>query len=182
MVLRSVEEVGPLVEGRVYAAVAMILGPGAGGGRELLMIRRADREGDPWSGHMGFPGGHREAHDPDLLGTAIREVGEEIGLELPRDRCIGALGELSPVSRRREIWVRPFVFRLDHWPELQPSHEVAAVHRFDFQRIVAGEGRGTFQYPWQGVEWEFPCVRLDGELIWGLSLRMIDDLLERGEG
>ena len=32
---------------------------------EVLMIKRADREGDPWSGHMAFPGGRRESRDKD---------------------------------------------------------------------------------------------------------------------
>src|SRR6476620_6054892 len=29
-------------------------------GLEVLFIRRAERHGDPWSGHMAFPGGRRE--------------------------------------------------------------------------------------------------------------------------
>ncbi len=49
---------------------------------DLLFIRRAEKSGDPWSGHMAFPGGHMESSDASLLAAAIRETQEEIGLDL----------------------------------------------------------------------------------------------------
>ena len=49
---------------------------------DLLFIRRAEKNGDPWSGHMAFPGGHIESSDTSLLDAAIRETREEIGLDL----------------------------------------------------------------------------------------------------
>ena len=39
------------------AAVALVLRPGDAGELELLLIKRADYEGDPWSGHVALPGG-----------------------------------------------------------------------------------------------------------------------------
>ena len=61
----------------LWAAVAIILTPQPD---SILLIRRADRSGDPWSGHMALPGGRREAGDSDLAGTAIRETVEEVGI------------------------------------------------------------------------------------------------------
>ena len=52
----------------------------------ILLIRRAEREGDSWSGHWSFPGGRREPEDPDLLHTALRELEEECGIRLPREK------------------------------------------------------------------------------------------------
>jgi len=67
----------------LWAAVAIILTPQPD---SILLIRRADRSGDPWSGHMALPGGRREAGDSDLAGTAIRETAEEVGIRLrPED-------------------------------------------------------------------------------------------------
>ena len=64
------------------AAVAMILRD-EGGEAQILMIKRAARDGDPWSGHMAFPGGRMEKEDQSLRETAIRETFEEVGLISP---------------------------------------------------------------------------------------------------
>ncbi len=162
------------------AAVAVIFGPD----HELLFIHRAEREGDLWSGHMAFPGGREEPDDPSLLATAIRETSEEIGLDLSAARCLGTLPALhSPRNTPgRRVQVVPWVFELPEWPPLSPNEEVAGVVRFAFDRFLAREARATFPYIWQGVEHQLPCVRLDGTLLWGLTLRMVDDLIERVEG
>ena len=59
------------------AAVALVLRENAGD-PEILLIRRAERKGDPWSGHMAFPGGREDARDESLLETALRETREEL--------------------------------------------------------------------------------------------------------
>ena len=66
------------------AAVAVILREHdeQTGQSDLLFIQRANRDGDPWSGQMAFPGGHREPQDPNLMAAAMRETQEEIGLSL----------------------------------------------------------------------------------------------------
>ena len=48
------------------AAVALVFREGRDG-LELLFIKRAEHERDPWSGHIGFPGGRSE---PGRLGVA----------------------------------------------------------------------------------------------------------------
>ena len=40
-------------------------------------------------------------------------------------------------------------------------------------------GRGTFAYRWQGREMVLPCIDFDGQRLWGLTLRIVDDLLGR---
>ena len=76
--------------------------------------------------------------------------------------------------------VRPFVFGVGlPLPPLIPNYEVASVHWFALERLLSGEGRARFPWRWRGQPIEMPCVDLDGCRIWGLSLRMIDDLLAR---
>src|ERR1700757_70523 len=67
--------------GMIAAAVAVILHDGDDG-LEALFIHRAVRAGDTWSGQIAFPGGRRDPGDADLLARAIREMGEEVGVDL----------------------------------------------------------------------------------------------------
>src|SRR5262245_42493121 len=68
-------------------------------GAELFFILRAERSGDPWSGHVAFPGGRRDPRDKTLLETAIRETREEVGIELALDHLIGRLPDVPAFSR-----------------------------------------------------------------------------------
>ena len=163
------------------AAVAMVFRPGPGG-PELLMIRRADKKGDPWSGQMAFPGGKAEPEDADPVATAARETMEEVGLDLSPARLLGPLAPINARARllHAPLVVRPFVFGLGlPTPPLTPNVEVARTHWFALERLLAREGRARFPFTWRGQPVQMPCVDLDGCRIWGMSLRMIDDLLAR---
>lgn len=159
------------------AAVAAVFRPGP----DLLFIQRSERAGDPWSGHMAFPGGRQSPGDAHGRATAERESWEEVGLDLAQHgELIGELDELiAPVRRtvRPPLVIETWVYRLAHDPALTPNHEVAQVYWFSLDRLRSGEGRGTLLYDWEGSTLELPCVRLDGTLIWGLTLRLVDDLL-----
>ena len=130
---------------------------------------------------MAFPGGRTDPADASPRATAERETREEVGLELPDAAFIGALPvQVSPVrTPDHALTVFPFVYEVARWPAFVLSDEVASVHPFAFGRIAAGEGRGVFPYTWRGTPLELPCIRLDGALIWGMTLRMIDDILSR---
>src|SRR5262249_34398676 len=86
-------------EVRGRAAVAAILREPAGalgGDPEVLLIRRAERKGDPWSGHMALPGGRMATGDADLAATVTRETLEEIGLDLgAHGRLLGQLDDIA---------------------------------------------------------------------------------------
>src|ERR1700686_1955840 len=91
------------------AAVAIVRARGPV--ESVLLIRRTEREADPWSGHWSFPGGRRDPEDPDLLHTALRELEEECGIRLAREHSELTL---PPVLARRKtgkfVLVAPFVF------------------------------------------------------------------------
>lgn len=165
------------------AAVAVVLRPVTYSPQpELLMIRRAEKEGDPWSGHMAFPGGRREPSDADLLHTARRESMEEVGLDLSQATVLGRLVPIrTPLNRTfvAQMVVHSWAFGLPEVSALRPNAEVASIHWFNLERFLRDEGRGTFTYNWQGTPLELPCVRLDGCFIWGMSLRLVDDIVER---
>ena len=161
------------------AAVALVLRDGGPGGLELLFIRRAEHEQDPWSGHMGFPGGRAEAEDASLEATAVRETREETGLDLALSGVrIGALDEVKALARGRpvDLAIAPFVFRLRERLDGAPSHEVVSLHWLPLERLLAPQTRSTLQYDHEGTVLELPCLRVEGLVIWGLTYRMFDNL------
>lgn len=163
---------------RKRAAVAIVVGPAS----EALFIRRATREGDPWSGDIAFPGGRAQGTDASLRATAERETMEEVGLDLAGARYLGAMDCLVSPMRDPDgaFGIFPFVYAIDAWPALSPDpREVADVHPISLDRLFAGEGRGTFEYRGWGIVRELPCVRLGDIFLWGLTLRMVDDLAAR---
>ena len=161
------------------AAVAIILRESENA-TEMLMIRRAVREGDPWSGHMGFPGGRRDAGDGSNLRCALRETEEELGVDLAQ--CGRQLGELTDVNTgwradRPEMLVTPFVFQVDAVPAMTPNDEVAEVVWVPLDFLMQPDKREPMQWEWQGKTLETDSYLFESYRIWGLSLMMIDEML-----
>jgi 8-oxo-dGTP pyrophosphatase MutT (NUDIX family) len=173
------ETLGAEPERRI-AAVALVFSP-TEEGLSVCMIRRAEHPDDPWSGHMAFPGGRREVDDVDSLGTAIRETNEEIGVSLSREQCLGALKPVFvPVSLGvGAMTIEAFVFGLDSPLSPTGNAEVAAVYQFPLTQLLTPEGRGNFEYKHRGGTVTLQCLDLQECRIWGLSLRILDYLLEK---
>jgi 8-oxo-dGTP pyrophosphatase MutT (NUDIX family) len=146
----------------------------------ILMIERAQREGDPWSGHMAFPGGRMDDTDDHSYGTAIRECDEEIGLNLhDHGRYLGRLSDLSTHIRHgtHGMWVTPFVFSLDEIPPLQPNYEVADIVWVPLSFLADEANRDSMALDFNDKKIELACYYFEGKCIWGLSLGMLDELL-----
>ncbi|HEX6643955.1 MAG TPA: CoA pyrophosphatase [Gemmatimonadales bacterium] len=162
--------------GLYWAAVAVILAPGPD---SILLIRRAHQEGDPWSGHMALPGGRREAGDPDLVATAMRETREEVAVPLERAALVGALADVIPRTPvLPPIAVRPYLFHLESRPPLSLSAEVAAAEWIPLDVLRASrQERATVEVA--GMSRSTPAfVTLHG-VVWGMTERILADLLSR---
>ena len=161
------------------AAVAMILRE-RGGTVEVLMIKRADLDGDPWSGHMAFPGGRMDPSDRHGFDVAVRETAEEIGLWLDSgDPCIGRLSEVRThfLWGRKALVVSPFVFRLNRNPKLVLNHEVSEVVWVPIPFLMDRGNCQRMALNRNGVDISLPCYIYEGRRIWGLSLMMLRQLL-----
>ena len=147
----------------------------------ILMIKRAQRKGDPWSGHMAFPGGRMDPEDRNGFAVAVRETGEEIGLYLgERDRCIGRLSELNARPHRGTFGmaVSPFVFRLEREVVLTLNHEVDEVVWVPLSFLLNENNREEMLWRYRGADIPVPCYHYGGRCIWGLSLMMLGELLD----
>ena len=166
------------------SAVAMILQVREGE-LNILMIKRAERKGDPWSGHMAFPGGRMDRDDRNGFAAAVRETEEEVGLRLgPEDRCIGRLSDLNarPHKGAFGMAVSPFVFHLDREVSFVPNYEVAEVVWVPLEFLLDTDNREQMVWERTGVRMPLPCYFYEGRRIWGLSLAMLDELMDLVEG
>ncbi len=162
------------------AAVAVILRDvllrGNGHDTEMLFIKRSEKKGDPWSGHMAFPGGHRDPVDTDLKAAAIRETFEEIGLDLSHADYLGPLDQQRAMPRGRPLnmLIAPHVFELEGDPDFSANYEVDEVVWTSLKPMVTGECHDTETKLMAGKPTIFNGYRLErGHFVWGLTYRMV---------
>ena len=172
-------EPDPALERTRRAAVALVL-RNRSGQPEVLLMQRAERTGDRWSGQIGLPGGHAEPGDPDLLATALREAREEVDLELGRDAR--PLGYLLPVQARARgrllpLWITPYVFALETGAEPVLGSEATAAFWFPLARARAGELLWTYRYHREGEERVLPAWRFEEYVVWGLTYDILSGFL-----
>jgi len=168
------------------AAVAVVLQEGHRG-LEFLAIRRSERAGDPWSGHMALPGGRMEQGDASLTATAVRETFEEVGIDLSIGSThLGQLDDLRAVSRGRplDLVISPFVFALDSPRTPLPNPmEVQAAYWIPLHVLVEQDPRRSIEPQAQRFEEQgLPAFVHEGNSIWGLTYRMLTSLLDVVQG
>lgn len=176
-------------EGRKNASVAVVLRPpdrgdigdSPLGNSDVLVIRRASSRRDPWSGQMALPGGRLDPADAGLVEAAVRETMEETGVDLVADGTL--LGRIEPMRplgvRIPAISIWPFVFQVRSGTAARvASAEVASVYWFPVKALLDPAKRGTYPWTYGGVVRQFPCIRLEGRVIWGLTYRILTRLFE----
>ncbi len=160
------------------AAVALVLLEGPQG-LEILLIRRAERADDPWSGQMALPGGRYDVGDGDLFATAVRETREETGVELSGAERLGVLDDLYPrTSTLPPVVVRPFVFGLAQRTALVPSDEVQRAFWLPLRRLSEPGVRREVTLTLRGAVRTFPAYLVDDDLIWGMTERILTPFVD----
>ncbi len=162
--------------GRRLAAVAVVVAPDPD---SVLLIRRAERLGDPWSGQMGLPGGGFDPEDVDLQRTAVRETFEEVGVDLGGAEYVGALDDVAPRTPvLPPVTVRPFVFFLERRPPLTLSAEVAHAFWTELGLFRRPAARVTRAIEILGVPRTIEGYVVGEDFVWGMTERILTPLLQ----
>jgi 8-oxo-dGTP pyrophosphatase MutT (NUDIX family) len=157
--------------------VAIVLAPDPDA---VLLIRRAERTGDPWSGHMALPGGRREPGDLDLLTTAARETAEEVGIQLSREDLAGSLDDVVPRTPvLPPIAVRPYVFMLSARPPMTLNAEVASANWVTLDHFLRADTRHPVRLEVAGQSRQVQAYQLEDGIVWGMTERIITGLLRQ---
>jgi 8-oxo-dGTP pyrophosphatase MutT (NUDIX family) len=159
----------------IWAAVAIILAPDPDA---LLLIRRAERLGDPWSGHMALPGGRREPQDPDLLATSIRETVEEVGIQLGGADLAGSLEDVVPRTPvLPPIAVRPYVFVRESRPPTALNPEVTSTSWVPLAHLLRPDTHHLVRLDVAGSSRLVQAYELSDAIVWGMTERILTQLL-----
>ncbi|MCW4017481.1 MAG: CoA pyrophosphatase [Candidatus Bathyarchaeota archaeon] len=149
------------------AAVALILKP-AEGDFEFLLVKRALRASDVWSGQMAFPGGKREPEDATLKDTVIRETMEETCIDVSGSCFLGVLEAVKPIIRNG-FRVLPFVVMLETDPEVRLNHNELHSHMWvSYEKVRQSSTRTTM--PRFG---ETPAFIFQDAVVWGMTHKIL---------
>lgn len=176
---RLIQPPGP---DRPLACVAMVLA-GPSGHPSVCLIQRAERPGDPWSGHMAFPGGRADPTDATAQAVAEREAAEEVGLRLEPAHLIAPLIEMPVRAGGKDLPMKlaAFVYGLNGVPPrlIPQSEEVAQALWVPLHRLYDPAHRTRYTFRRAGTDMEFPALGIDGLIVWGLTYRVLAELGDR---
>ena len=160
---------------RVEAVVAILLWDEPGRGLQTLLVQRAEREGDPWSGQIGLPGGRVKQAVESPRAALHREVGEEVGIKLEQVGVeLGSLSVGHPM-RRMEMRVQPWVYGLRTKPKVSIGSEIASSFWVNLTELPSTMKMSeiTIRNEPRSVE----SFVVEGKIVWGFTYRVLTELI-----
>lgn len=139
---------------------------------EILFIHRTERVGDPWSGHIAFPGGGHEAGDEDLKQTSMRETFEEVGIDLNQGEYLGRLArlQLKKVGSPLDFGLECHVFYLERQQDFELSTgEVSEAFWLPQKELFHPDAIIHKSFQFDSLSHELPSLEIKGKTIWGLT-------------
>lgn len=165
----------PEPRGPRLAAVSVILD-----GREdpkVLLIRRAERTGDPWSGQVAFPGGKTQHGDGTARKTAVREALEEVGVDLEKSAEFLGYGQLA-TTHTGTMEVIPSAFVLTERVDVTPNEEVASYRWAAISELLAPRSRSTYNLTYEGRAVQARAFQVGDYVVWGLTHRILSSVMD----
>jgi 8-oxo-dGTP pyrophosphatase MutT (NUDIX family) len=154
------------------AAVLVPLVDRAGVLSVLLTQRTEDMPSH--AGQIAFPGGRKQAEDPSLVVTALRETEEEVGI----DRSfVEVVGPIDTYVTRTGYAVTPIVGFVRPAFTLKPDpREVADVFEVPLAFFLDPANHHIHSRTWQGRERRYYAMPYGERYVWGATAGMIKNL------
>jgi len=184
----SIDKAGsniPEGEWTAHAAVSLVLRQNAESEPEILFIKRSEKENDPWSGQMAYPGGRADEEDADFLATAMRECLEEVGVDLASSADY--LGPLDVIQSRKHgmllpSLIHPYVFALNTEVEFSlQSVEVDGVFWKNLKDIFHEDCIVEYHLKRSSMSISLPALQVAEQKVWGLTYMMLTDFFKSSE-
>lgn len=137
----------------------------------VLLVKRAKKTDDPWSGQTALPGGKRSPEDHDLKETVVRETLEETSINLLKGcRFLGVM-EPQLSTQRPEMKILPFVVLLEREQTITLNEELTGYFWTPLKELA--NHKGTAKFGLIG----YPAYIIKSHVIWGLTHRILKKLL-----
>ena len=138
---------------------------------QVLLVKRAEKFSDPWSGQTAFPGGKGDPEDRNLKETAVRETVEETSINL-LEGC-RFLGAMEPVrsTQKPEMQILPFVVLLEKERTIKLNEELTEYFWTPLKELAKHKGTAKFSFG------EYPAYIIEKHIIWGLTYKILQNLL-----
>jgi 8-oxo-dGTP pyrophosphatase MutT (NUDIX family) len=140
---------------------------------KILFTQRTQKV-EAHKGQISFPGGRIDAKDRTLLETALREAYEEVGIRRKDVTVLGRIDDMLTVASN--YIVHPFV-------GLIPSSYSFVISRDEVERLITVPFRTFFEsgtvmpVHYEGRVYEGLAYTHDGEVIWGATARIMNNLV-----
>jgi len=176
--LAAVSPVLDVKDVRMAAAVALVLRE-VDDDLEVLFIRRAEHDGDPWSGDLAFPGGRLDPEDANAQAAAERESLEELSLDLSGARRLGRISDV--LGHAESIRVSAFVYGIEGDPKLVPNYEIAEAFWSPLAHSTSPERQEMRDFTYADVVSRLPTIRLledpRAPVLWGITYKFMDEFM-----
>ncbi|WP_166171042.1 CoA pyrophosphatase [Acinetobacter sp. SA01] len=129
------------------------------------------------AGEVSFPGGKRDPQDTSNIVVALREAYEETALN-PFD--VQLIGDLPMQKARNGMLVKPVVGLIP--PEVELIPQPAEIDRIFFASLNSLMNAPPIPYEVRYAHQSlyFPSMRVENEVVWGLTARMLVSLFQYG--
>lgn len=172
--LAELPEPAPLAEHPGARPAAVLVPLFEEGGEAHVILTKRPETMPSHRGEIAFPGGRFDPSlDVDLLGTALREAHEEIGLRPELVEVVARLGAIATVGSGYVI--TPFVgFVPGGRPPLAPHpHEVVKVFDVALSELMHEETYREERWDLWKADLPVHFYELPGETVWGATARIL---------